>query len=558
MSQEKKSKVEIIKEESNFLRGTLAEELDNDLDHISKTGLQLLKFHGSYQQDDRDLRKGGDRHYQMMVRTRLPGGGITGEQYLVLDEISEKYGNGAFRITTRQDIQLHGVLKSNLRTTINEINQSLLTTLGACGDVVRNVICNPAPTADGRQAKVQEYVNILSQLLRPETRAYHELWLDGEKVYSNREEVPTVEPIYGKTYLPRKFKIAITVPGDNSIGVYSNDIGLIAFFDEQENITGFNVAVGGGMGMTHNKPDTFPRLGDEFGYVPADRLIPMVKGIIGIQKDFGNRSDRRYARMKYLLHEWGVDRFRKELVKRTGFELEPFRTMPKFELELYLGWHKQPDGRWYLGINVENGRVKDDGSLRLKTGLREVIKKYRPNVRLTTNQSILLTDIDESHKEKVETALRSYGIAMEDELSNVLKYSMACPALPTCGLAVAESERVLPGVIRELERELEKLGLADEKLSVRMTGCPNGCARPYVADIAFVGRSLNKYSILVGGNPTGTRLNTKYKDLVELEDLVKTVVPLLEIYKQDRFEGETFGDYWNRVGLETLEEAVVE
>ena len=555
---DKKSKLESIKEKSNYLRGSISEELANDLDFFSKDALQLLKFHGTYQQDDRDLRQGRDKHYQLMIRTRIPGGGLNADQYLAIDDIADKYANGTLRITTRQTIQFHGVLKGDLRNTIREINQSLVTTLGACGDIVRNVMSNPAPDSDGRQAKVQEYTNHLSELLLPETRAYHEIWLDGSKIYSNRQEVSNGETLYGDSYLPRKFKIAISVPGDNSVDLYTQDIGLVAIFDEQENISGFNVIVGGGMGMNHNKADTFPRLGDHFGYVPKDRLVPLVRSIIEIQRDNGDRSNRKHARMKYLIHDWGLDRFREEVVKRTGFELEPFRPIPKFKMELYLGWHRQSDGKWYLGINVENGRIKDEGTLRLRTGLRETIKKYDLNVRLTPTQNILLTDIDEANKTSIGEELRGYGIPTDDELSNAIKFSMACPALPTCGLAITESERIMPDVIRDLEKEIQKLGLEDEQLSVRMTGCPNGCARPYVADIAFVGRSLNQYAVFVGGDPAGTRLNKKYRDHVALEELVSTVKPLLEIYRDNRNEGESFGDYWNRTGIETLEETVAE
>ncbi|HKI44519.1 MAG TPA: NADPH-dependent assimilatory sulfite reductase hemoprotein subunit, partial [Balneolales bacterium] len=332
---DKKSKLESIKEESNYLRGSISEELVNDLDYFGKDAIQLLKFHGTYQQDDRDLRQGRGKHYQVMIRTRIPGGGLSSDQYLALDQIADKYADGTLRITTRQTIQFHGVLKGDLRNTIRDINESLVTTLGACGDIVRNVMSNPAPDSDGRQEKVQEYTNHLSELLLPETKAYHEIWLDGSKIYSSRQEISNGEALYGDSYLPRKFKIAISVPGDNSVDLYTQDIGLVAIFNEQEDITGFNVIVGGGMGMNHNKAETFPRLGDHFGYVPKDRLVPLVKSIIELQRDNGDRADRKHARMKYLIHDWGLDRFRAEVVKRTGFELEPFRPIPKFKLELY-------------------------------------------------------------------------------------------------------------------------------------------------------------------------------------------------------------------------------
>ncbi len=553
-----RSKLEVIKEESDYLRGSIEEELGNQLPYFSKSGLQLLKFHGTYQQDDRDKRSGKDRYYSFMLRTRLPGGGLTAGQYLALDEIADKYTFGTLRITTRQTIQFHGVLKGNLKKTISDLNDSLITTLGACGDIVRNVMANPAPDSDGRQEKIQKYVNSLSEELLPETNAYHEIWLDGDKIFTNKVEVSTKESLYGEAYLPRKFKIGITAPGDNSIDLYTQDVGLVALFDETETITGFNVVVGGGMGMNHNKADTFPRLGDHLGYIPKEQLLSIVKAIIEIQRDNGNRNNRKRARMKYLIHDWGIERFKAEVEQRSGLKLEPFRPMPKFKLELYLGWHRQSNGKWYLGISVENGRVKDEGNFKLKSGLREIIKKYQLNVRLTPNQNIILTDIEESNKNAIDETLAGYGVTRSDKVSNVIKYSMACPAMPTCGLAIAESERVMPDLIRNFEKELNDLGLENEEITIRMTGCPNGCARPYVADIAFVGRSLNQYSVFIGGDPAGTRLNVKYKDLVPFEELVSSVHPLLAAYKEDRAEGEAFGDYWNRVGLESVSETITE
>ena len=542
----KKSRLERIKKDSNYLRGNIREELKNGEDKFSRKAIEVLKFHGTYQQDDRDSRKGRDRHYMFMIRTRLPGGGLTGDQYLELDKIADDYANKTMRITTRQTIQFHGVIKDELKNTLRAINDSLVTTLGACGDIVRNVMCNPAPKADGRHQKIQKFADELSAYLLPETNAYHELWLDGNKVFSNKEEITDKEPLYGREYLPRKFKIGIAIPGDNSIDLYTQDIGLVALFDDENSITGYNVIVGGGMGMHHKKPETFPRLGDHLGYVHKDQLMDVIDGIIGIQRDHGNRKNRKQARMKYLIHEWGLDKFQSELENRIGFELEPFKEMPDFELDLYLGWHKQPDGRWFRGITVENGRIKDTQEVQLKTGLRDVIEKYKPGVRLSANQDILLTDIDPEQKKALEKDLGEYGIAQFDDKSGIIKYSMACPALPTCGLAITESERALPDVIRELESVIENLGLDDDVLTVRMTGCPNGCSRPYVADIGFVGRSLNKYSIFIGGDASGTRLNTKVKDIVELEDLVDAVRPLLVRYKNERRNGESFGDYWSK------------
>jgi len=552
----KKSKLEKIKSSSNYLRGTITEELENNEPKFSKEALQVLKFHGTYQQDDRDTRKGRDRDYIFMIRTRLPGGGLTADQYLDLDQIADTYANNTLRITTRQTIQFHGVIKDGLKPTIKALNDSLVTTLGACGDIVRNVMCNPAPMVDGRHQQVQEYANELSEHLLPETNAYHEIWLNGKKVISNKEEITNKEPLYGREYLPRKFKVGIVVPGDNSIDIYTQDIGLVAIFDDENQIKGFNIIVGGGMGMHHKKPETFPRLGDDLGYVDKENLLAVIDGIIGIQRDHGNRKNRKRARMKYLIHEWGLDKFKTELHKRTGFELAPFKPLPKFELNLYLGWNRQPEGKWFRGISVENGRIKDTDELQLKTGLRTVIKKYKPNIRLSANQDILLTDIDEHEKDAIDADLEKYGILDPENKSDTIKYSMACPALPTCGLAITESERALPDVIRELDTVIREIGLQDEQITVRMTGCPNGCSRPYVADIGFVGRSLNKYSLFVGGNPEGTRLNSKIKDLVALEDLVPTVRPLLVYYKQNRKQGESFGDYWSEKSPQFAEEVI--
>lgn len=555
--QKKKSKVEVIKESSEYLRGPLAEEAENDDPFFGKEAIQILKFHGSYQQDDRDLRKGRDRHWMFMIRGRIPGGRITSEQYLAIDQLSDRYGDHTLRVTTRQSFQLYGIIKKELKKTLQDLNNALITTVGACGDIVRNVMATPVPDIDGRQAAVQAFADELSDILLPASKAYHEIWLDGEKIYSGKEEVSNGEPLYGESYLPRKFKIGIALPGDNSIDLYTQDIGLVALFDQAQNITGFNVVVGGGMGMHHRKPETFPRLGDHLGYIPADQVIDVVKGIISIQRDHGDRKNRKQARMKYLIDSWGLEKFNQELETRLGFSLEPFKELPKFELDLYLGWHKQADGNWFLGLSIENGRIKDTDELQLKTALREIAEKFGPEVRFTPNHNVLLTHISEEDKPGIEQLLKKYHVVWGENHSNLLKYSMACPALPTCGLAITESERIFPDVIRELEGVVSELGLEDEKLSVRMTGCPNGCARPYVADIGFVGQSLNKYAIFVGGDPSGTRLNKQYKELVPLENLVSEVKPLLSEYKSNRNEGESFGDFWERVGIDFLEEEVV-
>lgn len=557
MAEEKISKVEKIKAKSRHLRGPVNEELGNGLPNFSKDSYQILKFHGTYQQDDRDLRDGRDRHWMFMVRGRIPGGILTADQYIAIDDIVDTYGDNTIRVTTRQAFQLYGIIKNNLKKTFQEINQAMITTLGACGDVVRNVMATPAPDIDGRQARVQAFANELSDELLPSTRAYHEIWLDEEKVYSGKEDAIETESIYGDQYLPRKFKVGLTVPGDNSIDLYTQDIGLIAFFDDHNEIKGFNLVVGGGLGMHHKKPETFPRLGDNLGYVPADNVVATVKGIVQLQRDLGNRSNRKRARMKYLIDEIGIDNFRDELVKRIGFEPEPFRELPKFEPDLYLGWNRQSDGNWFLGVSIENGRIKDDDHIQIKTAFRKLAEVYKVGFRLTPNQNVLLTDINEGDKDQINKLLREHGVRPDNEISNLLKYSMACPALPTCGLAITESERVFPDIIRGLEQVVEELGLQDEKISIRMTGCPNGCARPYVADIGFVGRSLEKYTIFVGGNPEGTRLAKVYKDLVPYDDLISEVRPLLERYKEFKKDGEEFSNFLIRTGIESPQHATV-
>ncbi|ARA94318.1 MAG: NADPH-dependent assimilatory sulfite reductase hemoprotein subunit [Bacteroidetes bacterium] len=544
--------LETIKVESRALRGRLAEDLAADTDAFDEAGKQLLKFHGVYQQDDRDRRADG-RHYMFMVRSRIPGGTLTAEQYLAHDAIADAYANGTLRITTRQGIQFHGILKGDLKPAIRAINDALVTTLAACGDVVRNVMCCPLHTADPVRREVQAVTARLAEAVLPRTRAYHEIWLNGEKVYSNEPE-PEPDPLYGPAYLPRKFKIGVAPPGDNCVDIYTQDVGLLAVAEEGR-LLGFNVLVGGGLGMTHKRPETFPRLADALAFVPTDEVIPVVRAIIEVQRDHGDRTNRRHARMKYLIHDWGLDRFRKAVEQRLGASLAPPRQTPPLALDLHLGWQDQGDGRWTFGLSVENGRIKDEGTRRLKSGLRHLVETLRPGVHLTPNHDVLLTDIDEAHRSTVEAILEAYGIPHPDALSHARRLSMACPAMPTCGLAIAESERVMPSVIDALEAELDALGLADEEITVRMTGCPNGCARPYVADIGFVGRSLNRYTLFLGGRADGTRLNEPFEDLVPLEDLVPTIRPLLVYYRDERAPGESFGDFCHRVGMDALRRA---
>jgi sulfite reductase (ferredoxin) len=552
-----RSAVEGIKEGSRQLRGTISLELLKDSDHFSDQDKQLLKFHGSYQQEDRDARKnrkkdGIGKHHMFMVRCKIPGGRLTAQQYLAVDELATTYANGTLRFTTRQGIQLHGVLKNNLRETIAGINQCLLTTLGACGDVERNVMACPAPHHhDGVHEQLQETAAILAAHLAPRSRAYHEIWLNGKSI-GDLPPVSDFEPLYGKTYLPRKFKTGLALPEDNCIDIYAQDLGLLAIV-ENGRLVGYNMLVGGGMGMTHGNHNTFPHVAKPICYVPADAVVGAAEAVVRLFRDHGNRADRKRARIKYLVHDWGVEKFREVLAGYIGGTLQPPRPVEVSGVESHLGWHAQGNGRWYYGISVENGRVKDEGQHRLRSGLRNLIERLQPGLRLTPMQDILLCGLEGNAKVEIERTLAEFGVLRPDQISTVQKLSLACPAIPTCGLAISESERALPGIIDQLEVELKRLGLEKEKLSVRMTGCPNGCARPYQSDIGLVGRSGDKYSLYVGGHILGHRLNFLLKDLVPLSEIVPILRPLLQIFKKERRPEESFGDYCQRQGAERLQ-----
>jgi sulfite reductase (ferredoxin) len=555
------SKVEHIKSESNHLRGQIGEELAQDSTHFSDAQVQLIKFHGIYQQENRDARQarkaaGSEKAYQFMVRSRIPGGMLTAEQYLVEDELAGRYANGTLRITTRQGFQLHGIFKGDLHSTIHTINEALLSTLAACGDVNRNVMACPAPAANRAQAQVQEVAHRIAMHLAPRTHAYHEIWIDGEQadIVSLREGDEN-EPIYGPTYLPRKFKIGVAFAGDNCIDVYTQDIGLVAAL-EGERLGGFTILVGGGMGMTHGKTETFPRLATPLCYAIVDEVLPVVETIVMIQRDYGDRQNRKHARMKYVVEERGIAWFREELERRLGHSVQDPRTISWHDVEDHLGWHTQDDGRWFLGLYVENGRIKDDDTMQLRSGLRHAIEEFHPNIRLTAQQNILFTDLAETQRGPLMDLLAQYGIPTDPAEIGTRRFAMACPALPTCGLALAEAERALPTVIRQIEADLQALGMENEPLSVRMTGCPNGCARPYMGDIGLVGRTKDIYNVYVGGDMLNTRLNSLYAASVHIRDVVATVRPLLALWRDERIPGEAFGDFCYRVGLEYLHSQV--
>ncbi|GAB4474203.1 MAG: sulfite reductase, ferredoxin dependent [Elainellaceae cyanobacterium] len=566
----KVSKVEGIKERSHGLREPVATELRQDTTHFTEDAVQILKFHGSYQQDNRDNRvKGQEKDYQFMLRTRSPGGIIPAQLYLALDDLSEQYGNHTLRATTRQGFQIHGILKKNLKTVMATIVRNLGSTLGACGDLNRNVMAPPAPLKNRPEYAIAwEYANNIADLLTPQTGAYYEIWLDGEKAISAEEHPDVVaarqrngnrtifhdheEPIYGTQYMPRKFKACVTVPGDNSVDLFSQDLGLVVITDDQGNLEGFNIYAGGGLGRTHNKEETFARVADPIGYVDKADIYDAVKAIVATQRDYGDRAERRHARMKYLIHDWGVDKFRSMVESYLGKPLQPLKPLPPFEYKDFLGWHEQGDGKLFLGISVENGRVKDEGTFQLKTALREIEQTFALPMRLTPHQNILLHDIEPGDRPKIQAILTRCGIQAETEIDTLVRYSMACPALPTCGLAIAESERALPTVLERIRALLDRVGLPDEYFVVRMTGCPNGCARPYLAEIGFVGQGPDAYQLWLGADPHQTRLGLVYMDKMPIQDLEKTLEPLFVLFKQKRNAGEGFGDFAHRVGLDAL------
>lgn len=543
--------VESIKRGSRGLRANLCASLRDGTNHFDEVDRQILKFHGVYQQDDRDRRQ-ADRHHIFMIRSRIPGGQLTAEQYLVHDELADRFGNGTLRVTTRQGLQLHSVLKQDLKEAIAEINESLVTTLAACGDVARNLMYTPVPPSEPFHFEILDIARQLSEHLLPKTRAYHEIWLDGERVDSSVAKVEP-DPIYGETYLPRKFKVGIAFPGDNSIDVYSQDVGLVAVVRNGQ-LIGFNVLAGGGLGMTHNKSETYPRLADPIGFATVERVVDVVEAIVLIQRDHGDRNNRRRARLKYLVDDWGVDRFRSALFERLGYELPEPVDVPPLELELYLGWSRQHDGRWYLGIYIENGRIGGP----LKAGLRDIVARFRPGIRLTPNQNVLLTDIEPRDRAAIDALLAGLGITDVDQISPLRQLAMACPALPTCGLALAEAERAMPDLLDALETEIQKLDLQEERIGVRMTGCPNGCARPYLSEIGIVGRSPGRYALFLGGTSSGTRLNKPFRDLVPIDEIVPTLRTVLSIYKAQRVPGESLGDFCLRFGVTDIDDHIKE
>lgn len=567
MSEAKRSHIEVLKEGSRQLRGTLAEELPLERE-FGKESEQLIKNHGIYQQDDRDHRKDKNadgtakgRQYIFMVRTRIPGGKVSARQFLDHLDLCDQRGNQTLRVTTRQGFQLHGVIKKDLKSVVKRINDTLLTTLAACGDVERNVMCCPAPIKNNvvRQ-QMQATADAIAQHLKPRTTAYHEIWLTDETGQSTNvaEFKPVDEPIYGTVYLPRKFKTAIALPEDNCVDIYTQDLGFLAVV-ENDRIIGYNVLVGGGQGKTPSAEKTFVAIARRLAFVKPEQVVAVAEAIVKVQRDFGNREDRKLARLKYTIHNHGLEWFKAKVEEYYGQPLPAPHATDVTEVDDHIGWHEQGDGKLFLGINIECGRIKDEGSLRIKSGLRTILKKYGMDTRLTPLQGVILCDINPSDKADIVKILADHGIKQDHELTLLRRYAIACPAFPTCGLSITESERALPAILDGLEVEMAKLGIQHDRVSVHMTGCPNGCARPYTPDIGLVGKqagvggAFGKYTIYLGGNAQGTRLAWIYKDSVPQEDIVPTLAKALRFYKANRINGESFGDFCHRRGQAELQ-----
>ncbi|MEN2005650.1 assimilatory sulfite reductase (NADPH) hemoprotein subunit [Staphylococcus haemolyticus] len=543
--------LEYLKDESNYLRGTIEQGLADPLTGaISDDDTKLLKFHGSYQQDDRDLRDERRKQklepaYSFMIRVRLPGGTATPEQWIAMDDISNNYANQTLKLTTRQTFQFHGILKRNLKTSMKKINESVLDTIAACGDVNRNTMCNPNPYQSHIHKEINDYATKISDHLLPKTNAYHEIWLDGEKVLDSSEEI---EPMYGKKYLPRKFKIGIALPPSNDIDVYSQDIGLIGIV-EDETLVGFNVTVGGGMGMTHGNTDKYPQVGRLAGFVPKEQVVDVCEKILTIQRDYGNRENRKNARFKYTVDRLGVDKVVEELNSRLGWEIEEARD---FEFEHNgdrLGWIEGDEGVWNYTLFIQNGRVKDTEDYQLKTALRKIAETHTGDFRLSPNQNLIIANVTSEKKEEIQNLIDQYGLTDGKNYTGLRRNSMACVAFPTCGLAMAESERYLPSLISKIEDLLDEAGVNDEEITIRMTGCPNGCARPALAEIAFIGKAPGKYNMYLGGGFKGERLNKLYKENIGEQEILESLRPILMDYGKERLEGEHFGDFVIRSGV---------
>jgi sulfite reductase (NADPH) hemoprotein beta-component len=544
--------VERIKRESRQLRGTLEQSLEDPLTGaIREDDTALIKFHGTYQQDDRDIREERRRQklepaYSFMIRTRLPGGVCTPAQWLALDDVARRYGGGSLRLTTRQAFQFHGVVKTELKATMAAINATLIDTIAACGDVNRNVLASANPVESRAHAIVHDWAKRLSEHLLPRTRAYHEIWLDGERVAGTEE----VEPIYGPTYLPRKFKAAIVVPPVNDVDVHAHDLGFIAILEDGE-LVGFNLAVGGGLGTTHGEPATYPRLADVVAFLKPGQLLAVAEAVVTTQRDFGDRTNRKRARLKYTIDDRGLDWFVAEITRRQGFALEPARPFEFTSTGDRFGWVEGYDGRWHLTLRIESGRIVDaPGSPKL-TGLREIAKVHRGDFRLTPNQNLIVANVAPSERRYIDALVVRYGLDAHARHSPVRRDALACVAMPTCSLAMAEAERYLPSFVQRVEGLLAAHGLAGQPLVLRITGCPNGCARPYLAEVGLIGKAPGRYNLYLGGDGRGQRLNVLYRENADEAAILASLDEAFGRYAAEREPGERFGDYAFRAGLVT-------
>ncbi len=550
-SPKKLSANEGIKERSNFLRGTILESLsDESTGSISADDAQLTKFHGTYMQDDRDLRASlikekKEKAFSFMIRVRVPGGVCTPAQWLGIDDLADKFGESSLKLTTRQAFQLYGILKKNLKQTMKEINDTLLDTLAACGDVNRNVMSPANPFESQLHQQALDVAQKIHDHLTPRTSAYAEIWLDGEKKSAVGEEEE--EPIYGKTYLPRKFKIAVALPPRNDVDVFSNCLGFVGI-PEGDKVIGYNVLVGGGLGMTHGKTATYPRLADVIGFCSPEQVVQVAEEIVKIQRDHGDRSDRRHARMKYTVEDKGPDWILEELNRRLGWSLEKARDFQFDSTTDRYGWTQDADGKWAYGLFVEGGRLRASGKNQGRLALRQIAEEVPCQFRLTANQNVIIARIDQEDKERVEGILRSHGVVLPDQLSGIRLNSIACTALPTCSLALAESERYLPKLVDELETIIDGLGLRDQSIAIRSTGCPNGCGRPYLGEIGLVGKAPGKYNLYLGAGLDGTRLNKLYRPAISHEEIVQELTPVLQDFASNRETDERFGDFCIRKG----------
>jgi sulfite reductase (NADPH) hemoprotein beta-component len=539
---------ETIKTNSRFLRGTLEEGLAEIASGaISEDDQQLIKFHGIYLQDDRDLRperakRKLDKAYSFMARLRVPGGVMSAAQYLAMDKLADQRGNRTLRLTTRQSIQFHGVIKTNLKPALKQIDSVLLDTIAACGDVNRNVMCTPNEFAGSAYAQALQTARDISNDLLPRSGAWREIFIDGEKVTEATEE----EPIYGATYLPRKFKIAVAVPPQNDVDVFAHDLCYIAIL-EAGKVIGYNVVVGGGMGASHGDAETFPRVGDVIGFCTVDNAVAVAEAVVTAQRDYGNRANRRRARLKYTIVDRGLDWFVAQVNDRLKTKLEPARPYKFTGNGDRMGWHTSEDGLHHLTLFVENGRVADAGDWRLKSALKDIARSHDVSFIITPNQNLIIARAGNAAREAIEATLIAHGVALRGSV--LREAAMACVALPTCGLALAESERYLPSLITKLDALLAQNGLASQPITVRMTGCPNGCARPYIAEIGFVGRNPGRYNLLLGGAHDGSRLNRLFKEDADEDSILGALGPIFADYAKERAEGEFFGDFITRTGV---------